>query len=64
MDRDLVGIEHVALGSDFDGTVETPFDTSQLVQITNELLRTGFSRDEVLLVLGGNLRRLLLEHLP
>lgn len=40
------------------------FDTSQLVQITNELLRTGFSRDEVLLVLGGNLRRLLLEHLP
>jgi len=62
--RDLVGAEHVGLGSDFDGTVETPFDTSQLVQITNGLLQAGFSSEEVLMVMGGNMQRLLLEHLP
>lgn len=57
-------MEYVGLGSDFDGAVATPFDTSQLVQITNGLLRAGFSRDEVLLVMGGNMRRVVLEHLP
>jgi microsomal dipeptidase-like Zn-dependent dipeptidase len=59
-----VGVEHVGLGSDFDGTVVTPFDTSQLVQITNGLLQADFTPEEVLLVMGGNMRRVLLEHLP
>ena len=62
--RDLVGVEHVGLGSDFDGTVATPFDTSQLVQITNGLLQAGLTPDEIHLVLGGNMRRVLLQHLP
>ena len=62
--RDLVGVEHVGLGSDFDGTVSTPFDTSQLVQITNGLLQAGLTPDEVHLVMGGNMRRVLLQHLP
>jgi membrane dipeptidase len=62
--KNLVGVEHVGLGSDFDGAVTTPFDTSQLVQITNGLLQAGFTPDEVLLVMGGNMRRVLLEHLP
>lgn len=62
--KDLVGVEHVGLGSDFDGTVATPFDTSQLVQITNGLLQAGLTPDEVHLVMGGNMRRVLLQHLP
>lgn len=61
---DLVGIDHVALGSDFDGTVETPFDTSGLAQLTEALLEAGFSEDEIRQIMGGNVRRLLLETLP
>ena len=61
---DLVGVEHVALGSDFDGTVYVPFDASGLVLLTEGLLEAGFSREEIALIMGGNVRRLLLETLP
>lgn len=57
--RDLVGIDHVALGSDYDGAVTTGFDTSQLVAVTQALVDRGFSADEVRKVMGGNLIRLL-----
>src|SRR5581483_5772990 len=39
----VAGIEHVGLGSDFDGAVVEPFDTTGLVQITDALLVEGFS---------------------
>jgi len=57
--RDLVGIDHVGLGSDFDGAVTTGFDTGQLVVITQALKDRGFSDDEVAKVMGGNVLRLL-----
>jgi membrane dipeptidase len=38
----LVGEDHVALGSDFDGSVETPFDISELAALTNEMLEADF----------------------
>jgi microsomal dipeptidase-like Zn-dependent dipeptidase len=57
--RDLVGIEHVGLGSDFDGYVTTRFDTSQLLQVTQALMNEGFSDDEIRAVMGGNLLRIL-----
>ncbi|MEO5707350.1 MAG: dipeptidase [Alteraurantiacibacter sp.] len=57
--RDLVGIEYVALGSDFDGTVTTRFDTSQLAQITQALMQAGFSEAEIRAVLGGNALRVI-----
>lgn len=57
--RDLVGIEHVALGSDFDGTVTTRFDTSQLVQITQGLMDAGFTESEIRAVMGGNALRVI-----
>ena len=57
--RDLVGIDHVGLGSDFDGAVTTGFDTSQLVAITQELIDRGFSEREIAQVMGGNVLRLL-----
>ena len=49
--RDLVGIEHVALGSDFDGAVETLFDVSELAALTQALLDTGFSKGEIGVIL-------------
>lgn len=61
---DKVGVEHVALGSDFDGTVHTPFDTSGLAQLTEGLQRAGFSPAEIAAIMGGNVRRLLLASLP
>ena len=57
--RDLVGIEHVALGSDYDGATTVRFDTSQLVQVTQALMEAGFSEDEIRAVMGGNALRVL-----
>jgi membrane dipeptidase len=57
--RDLVGIEHVALGSDYDGATTVRFDTSQLVQVTQALLDAGFTHDEIRSVMGGNAMRVL-----
>ncbi|NNF16041.1 MAG: dipeptidase [Gammaproteobacteria bacterium] len=61
---DLMGIQNVALGSDFDGTVETPFDTSNLAQLTQEMVDTGFTEREIRLVMGENVRRFLMLNLP
>ena len=61
---DLIGVEHVALGSDFDGAVVEPFDTTGLVTITDELLAEGFSEDQIRLIMGGNVVRLLRVNLP
>lgn len=57
--RDLVGIDHVGLGSDFDGAVTTGFDTSQLVYVTQALVDHGFTQDEIARVMGGNVLRVL-----
>ncbi len=61
--RDLVGIQHVGLGSDFDGAVTTRWDTSQLVEITQALADRGFTDDEIRAVMGGNILRLLTQGL-
>ncbi len=60
----LVGVEHVALGSDFDGAVVAPFDTTGLVEITDALLAEGFSENDIALIMGGNTIRILKENLP
>ena len=57
--RDLVGVQYVALGSDFDGSTTTRFDVSQLVQVTQALLDEGFTPDEVRAVMGGNALRVI-----
>lgn len=57
--RDLVGIQHVALGSDYDGATTVRFDTSQLVQVTQALLDEGFTPDEIRAVMGGNALRVI-----
>jgi microsomal dipeptidase-like Zn-dependent dipeptidase len=57
--RDLVGIQHVALGSDYDGATTVRFDTSQLVQVTQALMDAGFTPDEIRAVMGGNALRVI-----
>ena len=60
----LVGAKHVALGSDFDGSVTTPFDASGMAKITEALIRAGMSRYEIRLVMGLNVVRVLRRTLP
>lgn len=57
--RDLVGIDYVALGSDYDGATTVRFDTSQLVQVTQALMDEGFTEDEIRAVMGENALRVL-----
>lgn len=61
---DLLGVDRVALGSDFDGTITTAFDTGELAILTETMLRAGFTEDEIRKVMGENVRRFLLENLP
>jgi membrane dipeptidase len=60
----VAGIEHVGLGSDFDGAVAQPIDASGMVQITDALLGEGFGDAEVAAVMGGNALRVLADSLP
>lgn len=60
----LVGDEHVALGSDYDGATRVGFDTSELRVVTQALLDAGLPEASIRRVLGGNARRLLAQNLP
>ena len=57
--RDLVGIDYVGLGSDFDGATVVSFDASQVAVITQALLDLNFSEDDIRKVMGGNVLRVL-----
>ncbi len=60
----VIGAEQVALGSDFDGSVEVPFDVSGLRLITEALLNEGFGEEEITKIMGGNVIKLLSQNLP
>ena len=60
----VVGPEHVGLGSDFDGAVTEPFDSSGLALITQALLEQGMSEHDIRLVMGENFARVLSQVLP
>lgn len=58
---DLVGVDHVAIGSDFDGGVPQPVvkDVSQLVLITRAMMARGFSEEEIRKIWHGNFLRIM-----
>lgn len=60
----LVGENHIALGSDFDGSVSTGLDSSQLVRITEALRQEGIGDEAIAKVMGGNIIRLISQQLP
>src|SRR5436190_58200 len=58
----LVGIDHVGIGSDFDGVQAVPADLSSvadLPNLTKELLRRGYSEQDIDKILGGNMLRVM-----
>jgi microsomal dipeptidase-like Zn-dependent dipeptidase len=60
----VAGADHVGLGSDFDGAVSVPFDTTGLPLLVDALLAAGLPEDQIGQVMGGNLVRLLAKSLP
>src|SRR5256714_2616916 len=60
----LVGIDHVGIGSDFDGIQAVPADLSSvadLPNLTKELLRRSYSENDIDKILGGNMLRVMEE---
>jgi microsomal dipeptidase-like Zn-dependent dipeptidase len=62
--KDLVGAEHVALGSDFDGAVVTTFDTTALASLVDGLLADGWNEEQIRGAMGENALRVLAKTLP
>ena len=63
----LVGIDHVGVGSDFDGVQAVPADLSSvadLPNLTKELLKRGYSESDIDKILGGNMLRVMEEVQP
>ncbi|SHJ59533.1 membrane dipeptidase [Tangfeifania diversioriginum] len=61
--KNLVGIDYVGIGSDFDGGggLADCEDVSQMPNITREMLRRGYTEDEIRKVWGGNFFRVFRE---
>jgi len=61
---DKIGVDKVALGSDFDGAITAHFDVTGLPLIVDALLKEGFSKEDIYKIMGGNVRDFLLRNLP
>lgn len=61
---DKIGVDKVALGSDFDGAIHAPFDATGLPLIAEALHAEGFDNHSIGLIMGGNIRDFLLRNLP
>ena len=61
---DLIGIDHVALGSDFDGAFTMHFDVTGLPLLVEALLALDFNEEEIALIMGDNIKDFLLKNLP
>lgn len=62
--RNLIGIDHVALGSDFDGSVTVPFDVTGFALLVDALLKADFTEVEIRKIMGENVKTFLLKNLP
>lgn len=60
--KNLVGVDHIGIGSDFDGVQITTSDlatVAELPNLTKELLRRGYTESDVHKILGGNMLRVM-----
>lgn len=60
---DLIGIEHVGISSDFDGGggVNGWMDASETLNVTIELVKRGYTQEQIEMIWSGNLLRVLDE---
>jgi microsomal dipeptidase-like Zn-dependent dipeptidase len=61
---DKIGVDKVALGSDWDGAIEAHFDVTGLPLLVTALEKEKFTRSEIEKILGGNVRDFFLHNLP
>ncbi len=61
---DKIGVDKVALGSDWDGAFRMHFDVTGTPRIVTELEKLKFSRAEIEMIMGGNVRDFFLRNLP
>lgn len=61
---DKIGVDKVAMGSDFDGATECSYDINGFKEVVNALLKEGFSRTDIEKIMGGNTRNFMLRNLP
>jgi len=60
---ELIGVDYVGIGTDFDGGggVDGCDDVSDMPNITEELVRRGYSEEDIRKIWGGNLMRVFRE---
>ncbi|MEO1099904.1 MAG: dipeptidase, partial [Bacteroidota bacterium] len=60
---EVAGIDHVGIGCDFDGGggIEGIFDASEVMNITIELVKRGYTEEQIQKIWGGNLIRVFKE---
>jgi len=61
---DKIGVDKVALGSDFDGAIKAHFDVNGLPLLVIALQKQGFNQTEINQIMGGNIRDFMLRNLP
>ncbi|WP_137297134.1 dipeptidase [Psychromonas sp. SP041] len=61
---ELVGVDYVALGSDFDGAVSVIIDAGRLPELTQALITEGISDTDIEKIMGGNVAQFFLKSLP
>ena len=61
---DRIGVDKVALGSDFDGAVTASYDITGFTVVVKALEKQGFSRTDIEKIMGGNVRDFFLRNLP
>ncbi len=60
--RSVVGVNHIGIGSDFDGSAAFPKgleDVSKFPMLTAELIRRGYSDEDISKIIGGNILRVM-----
>jgi microsomal dipeptidase-like Zn-dependent dipeptidase len=61
---DVMGVKHVALGSDFDGAVAEPIDSTGMPYLTQALQEEKLTNAQIRQIMGGNALRFFSQHLP
>jgi membrane dipeptidase len=61
---DKIGVDKVALGSDWDGAIEAHFDVTGLPLLVTALEKENFTRSDIEKIMGGNVRDFFLRNLP
>ena len=62
--KNLIGTQYVALGSDYDGSVTTHFDCTGFPLLVEEMMKQGFTEEEIRGIMGENMKHFLLKNLP